>query len=973
MKFLKTVGATNQSTNQPTNHMNPVKLVQICILLLVGLLGLFPNDAAGITPPNCSQLLIEVKKLTNPPSCATDECGRMYFQVALRTQSYQIQTTNQIDLPYISILTDIQILAASAPAGSATFSKVNKKMTESCLGPLGSGFMISADPITNIVSFMASNDNEAYPITMNLVGDHYEFIICTIVVDAFAGESLTPVYPSNLANPPTNKSCAYTFWKINGPAQSQTTCYLPLVISPDLIIGQTGYPTPSFTSDSKTCLQFGTFDAVNGELSIDLNNISSTPQTVGNIDFLFSLTASSPMTAPTVKCGGLPVPPTTVSGNIYTFRIQQTSLPLIPTGSFINLCKVSVSLPIPANLKTTLDFHFIKGVSRYGGNGNIQCFNACLGPDKSIQIGSDDFCSPNNFTFRVTGLNEDGLGCIIPPGCGVRIAKVEIDWDAALPPTLLFKQIKFKVDFGLSGTLHIVSTATPNCGNTLSCPAQNNPIACSTCLAVNNSSIQFCASPATPMSVTRGSALYVRFEGLTGCIQSAIFTEASVWRSNATSPCVPKRAVVNLPLCNPEIAGKITEESDVHLQSQNYNVIIKKVSGGCADVSTTADCADYSICTCVPNAQYNVTPISNDANCLDGINMFDVVRMSKHILNIQPFTSPYEYLAADVNNNQVVTTADIQELRKLILGIYTCFPVNASWRFFPANVLLTIPPETATPLSVLPKEMTITAPSSNVNFKAVKIGDITGDHAKCGSRSENLLKSNVFIPNTTPAKKSSLVQIPIRQNGNEAWEATQLAFRFDPNLWEFVGISAGDVIGVNDNSFGLTKVDQGEIRFAWFDVDAENWIQPNQIIAWITLQAKTNIAKSNEPILSIDDNILPNQSWEDNGKTYSLLNQPIQTKERTQTDVDQTPFLEIKPITNPFSDQLNLVVQAEKAQMGSIWVFNSMGQRVFWQEISLLLGENTLYIPNTSSWPRGVFMVKLHAGKETIETRVVKL
>ena len=38
-------------------------------------------------------------------------------------------------------------------------------------------------------------------------------------------------------------------------------------------------------------------------------------------------------------------------------------------------------------------------------------------------------------------------------------------------------------------------------------------------------------------------------------------------------------------------------------------------------------------------------------------------------------------LAADANNSETITAIDLIELRKLILGIYTELPNNASWRF----------------------------------------------------------------------------------------------------------------------------------------------------------------------------------------------------------------------------------------------------------------------------------------------------
>jgi hypothetical protein len=48
-----------------------------------------------------------------------------------------------------------------------------------------------------------------------------------------------------------------------------------------------------------------------------------------------------------------------------------------------------------------------------------------------------------------------------------------------------------------------------------------------------------------------------------------------------------------------------------------------------------------------------------------------LVLINKHILGLEPLSSPYKMIAADANNSRSITTFDIVEMRKLILGIYT--------------------------------------------------------------------------------------------------------------------------------------------------------------------------------------------------------------------------------------------------------------------------------------------------------------
>ena len=77
---------------------------------------------------------------------------------------------------------------------------------------------------------------------------------------------------------------------------------------------------------------------------------------------------------------------------------------------------------------------------------------------------------------------------------------------------------------------------------------------------------------------------------------------------------------------------------------------------------------------------YSVVP-SLDADADNGVTTYDIVLITRHILGIEPFTSPYQTIAADANNTQTVTTLDVVDIRKVILQMENGFPNNTSWRF----------------------------------------------------------------------------------------------------------------------------------------------------------------------------------------------------------------------------------------------------------------------------------------------------
>lgn len=156
------------------------------------------------------------------------------------------------------------------------------------------------------------------------------------------------------------------------------------------------------------------------------------------------------------------------------------------------------------------------------------------------------------------------------------------------------------------------------------------------------------------------------------------------------------------------------EETDVELAGPTFNLF-----------DMTDQDGHYSFSNAVPmHADYTITPTKDD-NPLNGVTTYDLVLISKHILGIEPFISPYKMIAADANRSGSITTFDIVELRKLILGIYSELPANDSWRFVDKSFTF---PNAANPFqTAFPESKTVAdiqAHAMDDNFVAIKVGDV---------------------------------------------------------------------------------------------------------------------------------------------------------------------------------------------------------------------------------------------------------
>ena len=78
----------------------------------------------------------------------------------------------------------------------------------------------------------------------------------------------------------------------------------------------------------------------------------------------------------------------------------------------------------------------------------------------------------------------------------------------------------------------------------------------------------------------------------------------------------------------------------------------------------------------LPNFQnYEVKPYRNDKP-LQGVTTFDIALISRHILGIEPLSTPHKIIAADANHDGEVDATDMLLLRKLILRQIDTLPNN---------------------------------------------------------------------------------------------------------------------------------------------------------------------------------------------------------------------------------------------------------------------------------------------------------
>ncbi|MEM9918890.1 MAG: carboxypeptidase regulatory-like domain-containing protein [Bacteroidota bacterium] len=134
------------------------------------------------------------------------------------------------------------------------------------------------------------------------------------------------------------------------------------------------------------------------------------------------------------------------------------------------------------------------------------------------------------------------------------------------------------------------------------------------------------------------------------------------------------------------------------------------LSGDLADSLTTGPDGTFSFD--VPSGgSYTLTAVKRD-NAKNGVSSFDLVFVSKHVLDVEALPSPYGILAADVSMNGTISGFDMVLISKLVLGVDSGFPSGLSWRFENDGVQV---------LNNLSEDRT------DLEFIGVKLGDLSGN------------------------------------------------------------------------------------------------------------------------------------------------------------------------------------------------------------------------------------------------------
>ncbi len=390
---------------------------------------------------------------------------------------------------------------------------------------------------------------------------------------------------------------------------------------------------------------------------------------------------------------------------------------------------------------------------------------------------------------------------------------------------------------------------------------------------------------------------------------------------------------------------------------------VKMIIGSTAMPTFTGIDGKFAFLNIPVGANYKVVP-EKDTIAINGISTYDVFLLNRHILAIQPITSPYKLIAGDVDNNQKISTSDLVELRKLVLAVIPKFTNNKSWRFVTKKHVFTNPSNPWT--TVFPEEafVAFSGPQMNNDFVGMKVGDINGN-AKTDNSAPRESSENVAIAlENTTFEKGDLVKIPFTLNGLHSLSACQFTFAFDTKMLDFQGFDKGNLEGVDADMFNFMNLADGQIAAAWFNPTTVSEFQ-NPTLCYFSFRAKQkgSLAKA----VNLNSTMTASELYDFDGNSFQL-GLAFDKSEAS----DSFELFQNQP--NPSAQHTTISFKLPEESAIKLSIFDAAGRSIKKYENTYSKGYQQIMVNKEDlNGTTGVLFYRLEAGKYSAVKKMIIL
>jgi hypothetical protein len=364
------------------------------------------------------------------------------------------------------------------------------------------------------------------------------------------------------------------------------------------------------------------------------------------------------------------------------------------------------------------------------------------------------------------------------------------------------------------------------------------------------------------------------------------------------------------------------------------------------------------------NDYYTIKPTKND-NWLNGLNVYDLKLLQRHLNGIELLNSPLKIIAADINRSGTVTTTDFQLLRSLILGEISTINQNTSWRFLPKNQVFT---NLSNPFSTnFVEQINFNGLNAGNNislFSGIKIGDLNGSafpnikeitpsNLRKNNQSINLMADNQSF------KSGDIVQISLAVSSSLK-EITdyQLTLDFNMNNLSFQSASPSNYPDMGFGNVGLAHINDGAITIINNHIPSENGVDTQILKATFKAISDGNLSES----IQISDRITPSAAFDKDGNRFNLN---LNFNEKSSVEGGLKLY---SNFPNPFIEMTLLRFSIPESDEVTINIFDAQGKSIYEHKQEFSKGEQQVLLQRSDIGNAGIYSYQI-VSKYGIATR----
>ena len=380
--------------------------------------------------------------------------------------------------------------------------------------------------------------------------------------------------------------------------------------------------------------------------------------------------------------------------------------------------------------------------------------------------------------------------------------------------------------------------------------------------------------------------------------------------------------------------------------------------------ATTTSLGNYSFTTGVATGNSYTLRADRTDGVLNGVTTLDIALMSKHILDIQPLTTPYRIIAGDVNRDGELSGTDMLQTRRVILRVLSQFTGGKTWRFIDKRYLFDNPLD---PLAEdFPESVGLTniPATAQANFVGVKIGDVSGNawsgapNATAGitATTRGATKSLVFEADDVEMDAGKDYIVTLRSSDFNAQ-----GFQFTLNCTEGVEILKvlnGNLPDMSESNFGRFK---NALTMSWNG----NFLGKSAEIVSFIIRSKTAIALHDA--LIVGSNLTVAEGFDAKGETMDvkLVFKGLNTEGGNFTLYQNEP--------NPFYEETKMAFHLPTASKAKMILSDASGRVLKTIEGNYLKGYNEIKISKAEVNTTGIIFYRLETPTHNAVRKMILL